>query len=1255
MNVVPYVSALAVEIATLAPASSHTEIEGSWAFFDLSGFTRLSERLAGLGAVGAELLKETLNTVFHELIEEARIVGGDVVKFGGDAFLVVFRGEGHADRAAHAAASMQRLMRARPAVRTPLGPVRLRMSSGIESGSARCHLVGTSRVELALTGPVISAVAGLEASAEPGETLVGPTFAAEVADGWLDMGYLGTRPGASRLMRRRRGGAAASRDPSAAPPTPGSATIELLQLLPREVRDHVGRSAEAGEHKLVVIGFVAIDDLDDLLDEAGADAVHERVAAVSRSIDAACSVNGVCWLETDIGAGQAKWLLVAGSTVSGEHDTLAMLTTARSLVSGPDGHLLRIGVNRGRAFVADIGHSDRRTFNVMGDAVNLAARLMSRAAPGTVLSTTGTVDASGSDVAVHPVGTLTVKGRRGSVDAVEVGDLSAPPVGTLFDELPFVGRAAERDLVIGSLLPGAVIHIIGEAGLGKSRLVHEVRRDTPELTWSVIRGEPHRGHLAYGAVAPVMRDLVGIDRELPPRDAGTALWEALPPAQRPWAPLIADVLGAELPPTPEVGRIRPDHRRDKAISVLAELLSSAAPDQPARALFVEDAHWLDESSAQVVAMLQRNGGPLGLSFVVTSRSSDVGGVAPTAVVALQPLPPHEAERLLHAAIGDRAFSDAALASMQHRSDGNPLFLRELARSGATGRDLPETVEQVLAARIDVRPVDERRLIRELSVLGNTIDPHLAALVLERQDLEGPGGWRAISAFVVPAGDRMRFQHDLVRVAAYEGLSFRRRRHLHERVAVLLEETAAPTPDPGETAWHWSRADRPDRTWLWARRAAEAATAKGAMGDAAQFLRDALDAGRRLDVDAAELAATHVALAEALEPVGELDDALAQLSRVDRLVPTDLVTRAKVAHQRAHLLEFAGRYRDALGATTRGERLANEAGDEAAVVRLLLMRANLWACQGRFREARRLVDALGPRIERIGDVRLAAQAHLLMGIARDGDDDRDHEEQALTLLRQLDDPVGLGNLLLNRGFSQFLANRWPDADASWTESAVQYGRAGDVVGGALTDVARAEMLTYQHRLEEAERLLHRSRRILRSAGYPLGVALTASGLSRIELYRGRPGPARELLDEAMTVFEQLGAEDYVLDTRLRIAEWELLAGSPAAALVILDDTSPAISRIGDPGILPVTEARLRGFVLLAADRAADARRAFRRAHTIASRDSFEFEMAMADLGLSACGDEFEHHRVGAEALLRHLGVKAPPPTTGPITPPGRSPG
>ena len=152
-----------------------------------------------------------------------------------------------------------------------------------------------------------------------------------------------------------------------------------------------------------------------------------------------------------------------------------------------------------------------------------------------------------------------------------------------------------------------------------------------------------------------------------------------------------------------------------------------------------------------------------------------------------------------------------------------------------------------------------------------------------------------------------------------------------------------------------------------------------------------------------------------------------------------------------------------------------------------------------------------------------------------------------------------------------------------------------------------------------------------------------------------GPARELLDEAMTVFEQLGAEDYVLDTRLRIAEWELLAGSPAAALVILDDTSPAISRIGDPGILPVTEARLRGFVLLAADRAADARRAFRRAHTIASRDSFEFEMAMADLGLSACGDEFEHHRVGAEALLRHLGVKAPPPTTGPITPPGRSPG
>ena len=126
-----YVSDLGLKVLHDAPTEGWTEVEGSLAFFDISGFTKLTERLARLGRSGAEHINDVLNTVFQGLIHEVFRRGGDVLEFGGDAMVVLFSGDMHERRAAAAATEMFRFMAHDGRIATPLGDARLRMSCGM--------------------------------------------------------------------------------------------------------------------------------------------------------------------------------------------------------------------------------------------------------------------------------------------------------------------------------------------------------------------------------------------------------------------------------------------------------------------------------------------------------------------------------------------------------------------------------------------------------------------------------------------------------------------------------------------------------------------------------------------------------------------------------------------------------------------------------------------------------------------------------------------------------------------------------------------------------------------------------------------------------------------------------------------------------------------------------------------------------------------------------------------------------------------
>src|SRR3954447_1204576 len=216
----PYVPAFVVDWAATGTHDLVRVVDGSLLSADISGFTALSERLAGMGRAGAEELTDLLNRCFDDMIATASAFGGDVLKFGGDALLILFRGDDHANRACSAAIGMRTAI-AKPLVSARAGRVKLRMSQGIHSGDFTLFLLDGSHRDLFVTGPGATATVDCEAEANAGEILLSAGTAALVDPAWLGE----NRDGRVLLRRRQPGASSATR--GSAPPD-----VDLSPFLP---------------------------------------------------------------------------------------------------------------------------------------------------------------------------------------------------------------------------------------------------------------------------------------------------------------------------------------------------------------------------------------------------------------------------------------------------------------------------------------------------------------------------------------------------------------------------------------------------------------------------------------------------------------------------------------------------------------------------------------------------------------------------------------------------------------------------------------------------------------------------------------------------------------------------------------------------------------------------------------------------------------------------------------------------------------
>jgi len=494
---------------------------------------------------------------------------------------------------------------------------------------------------------------------------------------------------------------------------------------------------------------------------------------------------------------------------------------------------LRVGVNTGEVVAGAVGDG----YTVIGDTVNVAARLQSAANPGSVTVGERTFRATSQGIQYQELEPLTLKGKAEPVPAWEaVGVATKQPVRRVsLGRTPLVGRTDKLDLLRSIYERGErerrphLVTVMGQAGVGKSRLRNELERllaeRQPAPTFREGRCLPYGSGIVYWALGEVIRAEAGIVDG----DSAEQAWDKLlgtveglvtfssseqaEPAER-RAAVVGRLLGIDAPV--EASQLEgedPQRMRESFFSAVRSVIEGMARRQPLVLVF-EDIHRADHGMLDLIEYLaQWVRGPLVLLCLARDELLDRrarwgGGRHEATSILLEPLTVEQTRDLVAAVIGvDDAGADA-VAAIAERAGGNPFFAEEMARrladeSSGELFELPETVQSLLAARLDSLEPSERILVQHAAVFGRTFWEG----ALGTAGLDDAGTWDALMRLqekdiIVPesggvrlAGEReFSFKHVLIRDVAYGMLPRAVRCRKHFQIGRYIEERAGERAD-----------------------------------------------------------------------------------------------------------------------------------------------------------------------------------------------------------------------------------------------------------------------------------------------------------------------------------------------------------------------------------------------------------------------------------------------------------------------------
>jgi class 3 adenylate cyclase/tetratricopeptide (TPR) repeat protein len=487
---------------------------------------------------------------------------------------------------------------------------------------------------------------------------------------------------------------------------------------------------------------------------------------------------------------------------------------------------IRIGVNSGEVVVRSIGSDLQMDYTAVGQTTHLAARMEQMAMPGSILISAEGLRLAEGYVQVKLLGAVHVRGLSEPIEVYEV--TGAGPIRSRLQAAAlrgltrFVGRQEELEVLNQTLKQaraahGQVVALVGEPGVGKSRLFWEFIHSHRTHEWLILQS----GSVSYGkatAYLPVI-DLLKAYFQIETRDEGRRVREkvtgkllTLDKALEPTLPAFLALLDVPVE-DPQWQALDPPQRRQRTLEAIKRLLLRESQVQPLCLVF-EDLHWIDTETQTVLASLIESLPNARLLLLVNYRPEyrhGWGNKTYYAQLRLDPLPPESAEELLQALLGDGTALQPLKQLLIARTQGNPLFLEESVRSlvetgvlvgerggyhlakPLLGIQVPATVQAILAARIDRLPPEEKRLLQSASVIGTDVPlPILQAIaVLPEEDLRRSLAHLQAAEFLYEAclfpELEFTFKHALTHEVAYGSLLQDHRRVLHARIVDVIEQ------------------------------------------------------------------------------------------------------------------------------------------------------------------------------------------------------------------------------------------------------------------------------------------------------------------------------------------------------------------------------------------------------------------------------------------------------------------------------------
>ncbi|MBI1735621.1 MAG: AAA family ATPase [Candidatus Rokubacteria bacterium] len=850
--------------------------------------------------------------------------------------------------------------------------------------------------------------------------------------------------------------------PAAGTPVPVAMVSDVADRLarrlggytPRHLAEKIltSRAALEGERKLVTVlfadcaGFTELstrldpEDLHGVMDgcfQHLAEAVHRYEGTVNQFTgDGVMALFGAPIAHEDHAVRAVAAALMIQQAARGYGETLRR---ERGL-----GFAMRIGLNTGPVVVGRIGDDLRMDYTAQGETVNLAARLQTAAEPGGVLISDATHRLVSGYFVTEELPPLVLKGFGAPVRAFVVrGRRRRARFQVSLERgiTPFVARDRELAFVCDGLERARsgraqVLSVVGEAGVGKSRLAWELRRaiGDADVTWLEAQCPPHSDALPFAVVGQLLRANFGMDEGEPEAaqmkkiEAGVT---AIDPAIEWTIPYLKHLLALPAPVLEAEGLDQAQRRRRMIEAVKAIVLAGAA--RRPLVLTVEDLQWIDRNSEDLFAAIIDALAGHRVMILTTYRPGYVPPWHDRAYhqrLTVDALGDEETLAMLAALLGGTP-SPGMRRLIAERAGGNPLFVEELIRylrerdvdlegdpAALAGAEVPASIHDVLTSRIDRLPESLKRTLQLASVLGaefslrllETISPRDADLLADLGELVRMQLLRERETF--PEA-RYAFTHLLVRQVAYEALLFRARAELHGRAAAALERLYADRVDEvlRELADHYAKSPDRAKALHYLVRAGDRAASLFAYEDASGYYRRALEMLDQQPDGTVERAAILDRLGDAAFAHGAVGEARARWLETLGLV-RDGGDHRRVAdlHRRIGVAAWtAGDRDDALVHLERGLDALGEDADNREAARLHQELARIHVRLGNHERAMDLAEQALTLAERLGAAEVVADAYNTWGVAvaRAGD----LEGGAAYVTRSLDTALahGLGTV------------------------------------------------------------------------------------------------------------------------------------------------------------------------------------------------------------------------------------------------------